>query len=209
VNVKGRKEEQRCKNMYVNTGVPVIDLNIVDRDTRGPMALDLALPAPREPSKIRRAVLLALPVPRAQILTTSVLPGNLTSDAGFFPTLHVRVLMSRMLTLYGSCAGGHEHKHARGSIHRESTHTHAHTHTHTHTHTDMRTRLRTSAHYRFEFECSFACVRAVRACARHSSSVTGPVLVSLPLSVRNCSALFDAPRTDAGAPYSPSCFLCS
>lgn len=77
MNVKGRKEEQRCKNMYVNTGVPVIDLNIVDRDTRGPMALDLALPAPREPSKIRRAVLLALPVPRAQILTTSVLPGNL------------------------------------------------------------------------------------------------------------------------------------
>ena len=121
MNVKGRKEEQRCKNMYVNTGVPVIDLNIVDRDTRGPMALDLALPAPREPSKIRRAVLLALHVPRAQTLTTSVLPGNLTSDAGFFPTLHVRVLMSRMLTLYGSCAGGHEHKHARGSIHREHT----------------------------------------------------------------------------------------
>ena len=203
MNVKGRKEEQRCKNMYVNTGVPVIDLNIVDRDTRGPMALDLALPAPREPSKIRRAVLLALPVPRAQILTTSVLPGNLTSDAGFFPTLHVRVLMSRMLTLYGSCAGGHEHKHARGSIHRE------HTEREREREREMRTRLRTSAHYRFEFECSFACVRAVRACARHSSSVTGPVLVLLPLSVRNCSALFDAPRTDAGAPYSPSCFLCS
>jgi hypothetical protein len=79
--------------LYGRAGVPVINLNVVTRDTRAQMALDLALPAPKEPSKIRRAMLLALPVPRAQIQTAPVLPGNPASDAVFFPTLRVLVFM--------------------------------------------------------------------------------------------------------------------